>query len=228
IRTDELLTSGATPHAPYSVSPELYRGVSDLARRRRLPLATHTAETKEELEFLKSGTGAIREFLIRLNALPEGWIPPGLDAVSYLESLGVLEQPALLIHCNYLDPDSLARLLRSRSSVVYCPRSHEFFRHVDHPVRSLLDLGVNVALGTDSLASNDTLSVLDEMRFLYKNRKDLKVDEILRMATLNGAAALGFGGTVGRLRRGYWADMAVLNLPDHLDAKYLTAQILEG
>ena len=100
----------------------------------------------------------------------------------------------------------MSTILSRRSSVVYCPRSNAFLKHQPHPVRQLLDLGVNVALGTDSLASNNSLGVLDEMRFLFENRKDIKCDEIVRMATLNGATALGFGGVLGRLRRGYWAD----------------------
>jgi cytosine/adenosine deaminase-related metal-dependent hydrolase len=228
IQTDKLMGMGVSPHAPYSVSPELFQAVSDLARNRRLPIATHLAETKEELEFLKSGTGAIRELLVNLAVLPEGWVPPKLDPISYLESLGVLKQPAVLIHCNYLDPEFLTKILRSRSSVVYCPRSHAFFGHTDHPVRRLLDLGVNVALGTDSLASNNSLSVLDEMRFLFETRKDLSIEEIFRMATLNGAAALGLGGVLGRIRRGHWADMTILGLPVDIGPKHLIAQILEG
>ena len=153
-----------------------------------------------------------------MKSLPENWTPPGLDPVSYLEQSGVLESPVLLIHCNYLDGDSMRKILSSRSSVVYCPRSHNFFGHTNHPVRELLDLGVNVALGTDSLASNDSLSVLDEMRFLFQSRKDLKAEEIFRMATLNGAAALGFGSTLGRLRRGHWADLTVLRLAEMIPA----------
>jgi aminodeoxyfutalosine deaminase len=227
-RRDILLSMGVSPHAPYSVSPELYRAIAGLAREKELPLATHLAETREELEFLRSGTGPIKTFLESVNAWPKDWTPPGVDPVSYLEQSGVLETPVLLIHCNYLDGDSMRKILRSRSSVVYCPRSHNFFGHKDHPVRELLDLGVNVALGTDSLASNDSLSVLDEMRFLFGSRKDLKAVEIFRMATLNGAAALGFGSALGRLRRGYWADMTILRLADDPGPKNLVSQILEG
>jgi len=72
------------------------------------------------------------------------------------------------------------------------------------------------------------LSLLDEMRFLYRVRKDLKSSEIFRMATLNGAAALGFAASAGRLRCGYWADMAVIELTGETGPKNLTAQILEG
>jgi cytosine/adenosine deaminase-related metal-dependent hydrolase len=228
VTPDELLCSGVSPHAPYSVSPELFRAAADVARRRGLPLAVHTAETEGELEFLRSGRGELRALVDRLGALPEGWEPPGVSPVVYFEMLGILDRPAVLAHCNYLDEDSMARICKSRSSVVYCPRSHAFFGHGPHPVRQLLDLGANVALGTDSLASNQSLSMIDEMRFLAGRRRDLRPEEIFRMATLNGAAALGFGGVLGRLRRGYWADMAVLEIPENLAARNLAAQVLEG
>ncbi len=225
---DPLLTHGISPHAPYSVSTTLYRGISELARRKALPLATHLAETRAELEFLKSGTGEFRNFLSSLGVLPEGWAAPGQSPIQFMDSLGVLDNSPLLVHCNYLDTDSIARILGRRCSVVYCPRSHAFFGHDPHPVRALLDSGINVALGTDSLASNHSLSLLDEIRFLFRNRKDLTSEEIIRMATVNGAAALGFGGLLGRLRRGFWADFTVLRLQEKTSPKYLTTQILDG
>ncbi len=225
---DALLSTGVSPHAPYSVSPKLYRDLAAMARHRTIPLATHVAESREELEFLESGTGHIRDFLAGFGALPDGWLPPKLDPIPYLEVLGILDRAPLLIQCSYLDVNSMITIQKKRCSVVYCPRSHAFFGHEKHPVRQLLDIGVNVALGTDSLASNDSLSILDELRFLYRERKDLRCGEIFRMATLNGAAALGFGGISGRLRRGYWADMAVLQLPEDVGDRNLLAQILEG
>jgi cytosine/adenosine deaminase-related metal-dependent hydrolase len=191
-------------------------------------LATHVAETKQELEFLRYGSGEFKDFLSGLGMLPDGWKPPGLAPVPYLEGFGLLDHPAILVHCNYLDEHSMSRILSRSCSVVYCPRSHAFFGHEPHPVRQLLDMGVNVALGTDSLASNDSLSILDEMRFLFRTRKDLKCDEIIRMATLNGAVALDFGGVLGRLRRGYWADMTVLRLPESVSDRNVVAQLLEG
>ncbi len=225
---DGLFTHGVSPHAPYSVSPDLYREVARLALNRSLPLATHLAETTAEIEFLRTGGGEFRDFLTALGVLPEDWKPPGLAPLPYVESLSVLERSPLLIHCNYLEADSIARILACHSSVVYCPRSHAFFNHGRHPVRELLDAGVNVALGTDSLASNDSLSMLDEIRFLHRTRPDLKNDEILRMATVNGAAALGFGGVLGRLRRGCWADMTALELPGKHQAKHVLNDLLEG
>jgi len=223
-----LLARGVSPHAPYSVSPDLYRGVAGLARRRTLRTATHLAETRSEVEFLKAGTGEFPEFLSRLGVMPAGWAPPGSGPVEYMEALNFLEQSPLLIHCNYPDPGSIARILQRRCSVVLCPRSHAYFGHEKHPVRHLLDSGVNVALGTDSLASNESLSMLDEIRFLFKTRRDLASEEIFRMATINGAIALRLEGEVGRLRPGAWADMAVIGLPEKTEAKHLLSQMLEG
>ena len=225
---DSLTTLGVSPHAPYSVSPRLYRELAALASRREILLTTHVAETREELEFLEAGTGPLAGFLDSLGALPAGWAPPKLDPIPYLEVLGVLEQSPLLAHCNYLDAHSMGVIQRTRSSVAFCPRSHAYFGHENHPVRQCLDLGVNVALGTDSLASNTTLSMLDEMRFLCRSRKDLKCEEIFRMATLNGATALNLGRVLGRIRRGYWADLTVLRLPEEAGVRNLLAQILEG
>ncbi len=225
---DPLLAHGISPHAPYSVSPELFRRAAELARSRGMLLATHVAETKAELQFLQAGTGEFRDFLSTIGVLPDEWKPPSLLPIPYLDSLGVLGPSSLLVHCNYLDEGSIARIRASGSSVVYCPRSHAFFGHEEHPIRKLLDNGVNVALGTDSLASNNSLSMLDEMRFLFKRRKDVKPEEIFRAATLNGAEAFNLGNVLGLLKPDYCADMTVLELPQAAESRKLPAQILEG
>jgi cytosine/adenosine deaminase-related metal-dependent hydrolase len=223
-----LLSHGISPHAPYSVSGELYARAAAFSRKQRMPLATHLAETKGEVRFLKEGAGELRDFLAARNVLPSGWHPPELTPVQFLDSLGVLSRLCLLIHCNYLDRESVIAIKKAGSSVVYCPRSHAFFNHDRHPIRQLLDSGINVAIGTDSLASNSSLNMLDEMRFLFKKRKDLAPDEIFQLATANGAAALNFGGVLGRLKRGYFADIAVLKLPENMKPRRLMGQILEG
>jgi cytosine/adenosine deaminase-related metal-dependent hydrolase len=225
---DPLAVHGISPHAPYSVSADLYSRAASLARDREMILTTHAAETEAELMFLQNGEGELRDFLVAMRALPQEWKVPGSHTIPYLHGLGVLGPRCLLAHCNYLDRASIRCIRRTLSSVVYCPRSHDFFGHKKHPVRQLLDSGVNVALGTDSLASNFSLSMLDEMRFLYKKRKDLKPGEIFDAATRNGAAALGFRGILGVLRRGYLADMAVLALPQNTSPRHLVNQILEG
>jgi aminodeoxyfutalosine deaminase len=219
---------GLSPHAPYSVGAELYCRTAELARSQRRLLATHVAETEGEIQFLLAGTGEFRDFLTKIGALPDNWKPPKTSPIAYLDSLNVLCPSCLLIHCNYLDNESILRIAKTHSSVVYCPRSHSFFGHENHPIRKLLDSGINVALGTDSLASNDSLSILDEMRHLFANRKDIRPQEIFQLATANGALALGFGGILGCLEPGYLADMTALSLPQQLHSKYQLHQILEG
>ncbi len=227
-KSGDLYRPGISPHAPYTVSGDLYRGLAELAQLRKLPLATHIAETEDEILFLRKGTGEFRNFLDAMGLLPPNWNAPGLDPVPYLHSLGVLGNNCLLIHCNYMDDESIRLVARTRSSIVYCPRSHDFFHHRKHPIRQLLDAGINVALGTDSLASNRTLSLLDEMRFLYKERKDIKAEEILQAATRNGAEALGFGGGLGTLGPGNPADLTVLEVPQNMEIRMAPDQILEG
>jgi cytosine/adenosine deaminase-related metal-dependent hydrolase len=217
-----------SPHAPYSVSPQLYGRAAEMARNRGMLLATHLAETKAEIEFLENGTGEFVEFLKAVNVLPPGWLPPGLSPIRYLDKIGVLGPSSLLIHCNYLDEESIVRIKETQASVVYCPQSHAFFGHEEHPIRQLLNVGINVAIGTDSLASNSSLSMMDEMRFLFRKRKDLDSRDIIRASTINGARALNLGKVVGRLEPGYWADMAVLRLPSHIKPQTLLDEILEG
>jgi cytosine/adenosine deaminase-related metal-dependent hydrolase len=225
---NSLLVHGISPHAPYSVSAELYMRAAALARKRRMLLATHLAETRAEVRLLEDGTGEFMDFLIARDVLPEGWRPPKLSPVRFLDSMGILGPLSVLIHCNYLDQESIRTIQKAGSSVVYCPRSHAFFGHDKHPAHQLLDAGITVALGTDSLASNSSLSVFDEMRFLFKKRKDFTPEEIFQMATRNGAAALNASRVLGRLKRGYCADMAVLELPENLKSRQFLGQILEG
>ena len=225
---NSLQVHGISPHAPYSVSAQLYTRAAELSRKRRMLMATHLAETRAEVEFLENGTGEFRDFLAAGGVLPNEWKPPKLPPVQFLDSLGILGPLCVLIHCNYLDRESIRRIQEAKSSVVYCPRSHDFFGHEKHPVRLLLDAGINVALGTDSLASNSSLSMIDEMRFLFKKRKDLAPEEIFQMATRNGAAAFRYASVLGRLKHGYYADMTVLELPENLKPRQFLSQIMEG
>lgn len=201
------LRPGLSPHAPTSCSPDLYRALDALASRRRWRLSTHVAETLEELELLRSGQGPFRELLEDLGKLPEDWRPPGCSPIAALARQGVLRPEMLLVHANYLEDGDIDSIAGAGCSVVYCPRSHAWFGHDPHPWPRLRQSGVTVALGTDSLASNDSLSMLDEVRHLAGLGCD--PETAFEMATLGGAAALGHEGG-GSLRDGARADFAVL------------------
>ena len=214
IKTDELLSVGLSPHAPYSVSRELYQAACGFAGESRLPVCTHLAETLDEVEFLTKGTGIFPAFLRQIRALPDAWKPPETTPIRYLNEMGVINNRTLLIHCNYVSDEEVAIIQSSGANVAFCPGSHRFFGHTNHPVRRYLDAGINVAIGTDSLASNDSLSVLDELKYLSANHT-LSPQTLISMATVNGAKAIGFESKVGQLREGFEADICGVGLPEH-------------
>jgi cytosine/adenosine deaminase-related metal-dependent hydrolase len=197
---------GLSPHAPYSVRTSLLRKAARRARERRLPLAIHLAETRDEAELLEHRGGPLAAFLEELGAWDPGGLPAGTDQVLHLA--GGL--PVVLAHGNYLDAS--APLPRG-ATVVYCPRTHAAFGHPVHPcLRGGLG-EVRVALGTDSLASNPDLDMLGEARFVHQRHPEVGGDRLLRMATLSGAEALGWGEETGSLRAGKSADLVAVGLP---------------
>lgn len=203
---------GLSPHAPYTACEKLYRGSTMFSQGQDMLLTTHISETEEELEFLGEGKGSLFTTLKAYGFLGD-WKPPGLSPIAYLKKIGVLSSPWLLVHCNYPVDDEIQILRESGSSVVYCPGSHRYFGHRPHPFPRLLKEGVNVALGTDSLASTRSLSILDEMRFVVANYEGVSPGEALEMATVRGARALRLADRVGRLSPGMEADLAAIELP---------------
>ncbi|HHT9139130.1 MAG TPA: amidohydrolase family protein [Candidatus Wunengus sp. YC60] len=213
ITTDDLFRIGLSPHAPYSVSKELYQAIAQFARETDTPVCTHIAETRDEIEFLTKGTGSFPTLLRQLRAIADNWQPPGLIPIQYLNETGIFSNRPILIHCNYVTDEEISLIKFSGASVAFCPRSHHFFGHTNHPFQKLLDNGINVGLGTDSLASNDTLSILDEMKFLSLHHAILP-NTLLTMATVNGAKALGLESKTGQIKEGLQADLCGVGLSD--------------
>jgi cytosine/adenosine deaminase-related metal-dependent hydrolase len=180
---------GISPHAPYSCSPAVYRA----AARQGVPLATHLAETPEELRFVDSAEGPLAEFLKRLGLWDESIGPRRAHPVDALAEV-LAHAPVVAAHVNYAEDRHLARLAGWKTTVAYCPRASAYFRRPAHRYRAMLDAGVNVALGTDGFMCLDTpdrISVLDEMRLLY-HRDGTDPAVLLRMGTTAGAQALGY------------------------------------
>jgi cytosine/adenosine deaminase-related metal-dependent hydrolase len=218
-KRDSLGSAGLSPHAPYTACSKLYLGCALFTQGTDIPLCTHICETREEVEFLREGTGSFATMLSALNMLGD-WKAPGMLPIEYLKAVGALRVPWLLVHCNYLTEREIKILGEisagsgtATTSVVYCPRSHQYFGHEEHPFQDLLRRGINVALGTDSLASNQSLSLLDEMKFLYERCPGLDPAETFSMVTERGARALRLEGKIGRLMPGMEADLAVIELP---------------
>jgi len=209
------VTLGLAPHAPYSVSPALLQGIAALAARERAPLSIHVAETRAEAEFIHTGGGQFRELLEERAAWDPTWTPPAVSPVRYLHDLGLLGARGLAVHCNYLSDADIGLLRRGGLTPVWCPGSHLFFGHRDHPATRLLDAGAPVALGTDSLASNAGLNMLREVRLAAAALPEVDRRLWLRGATLTAAEALGLGTVAGALEAGKAADLQVLDgVPD--------------
>ncbi|MHC4441454.1 MAG: amidohydrolase family protein [Planctomycetota bacterium] len=209
---------GISPHAPFSTETSIYRDAIAYAQRTSRPISTHLAETREELQFLADGTGPLRELLEKFSLWDGSFKPPGCSPVQYAQQLGLLECNPLLIHLNYVSDAELDLIAGKDCSIVYCPRSHSFFEHQPHGYRDMLARGLNVCMGTDSLASNDSLSVLDELRFLRGQDRTLSNQQLLNMATMAGARALKLDHRIGSLEPGKKADLAVIPLANpHTD-----------
>jgi cytosine/adenosine deaminase-related metal-dependent hydrolase len=207
---------GLSPHAPYSTTPELLRLCGKTAQCEAVRVSTHVAESAVEYEMFTRGSGEMHDWLRRSgrDVSDCGRCSP----VRHLERCGLLGSFLVGVHANYLAQDDPGLLARRRVSVVHCPRSHAYFRHRRFPLRRLVRAGVNVCLGTDSLATvyrkaKETveLSMFEEMRALAESCSFLSPGRILRMATVNGARALGMEGEIGELRPGAWADLIAVS-----------------
>ena len=207
--------AGLSPHAPYTVHPELFAGLVELAVNHGVPLAFHLAESLEELELLRTGGGPFKDLLRDLDAWDPAAIPLKTRPLDYLRRLANCGR-SLIIHGNYLDDEEIAVVgsHADRMAVVYCPRTHGYFGHRKYPLAKMLNAGVRVCLGTDSRASNPDLSLLEEMRTVAQAHPDLPGATILAMGTLETARALGLDAEVGTIEPGKYANLAVLRLPD--------------
>ncbi len=210
---------GLSPHAPYSTAGWLYHK----AALSGLPLSTHLAEMPEELELLQYGTGGLRRFLEDLGAWDPAWEPIGPNPADYVRKGDLRKAHWLIAHGTYLSPSDFWQLRPDaapngqRVAIAFCPRTHARFGHARHPFREMIERGIAVCLGTDSLASAPTLGVLDEARFLAKQDDALPGQLLLTMATLSGAWALHADNLTGSLKVGKSADLAVVALPGHDD-----------
>ena len=206
------LRPGISPHAPYTVEPNGMRACSRRAGELGAPLCIHLAETADEATFTRSGGGPLADYLRQLGAWDDQIPVSGSDPVELAGATGLLGPRTILAHLNYVTDADIASVAASGASVAYCPRTHHAFAHPPHRFREMLEAGINVCVGTDSLASNPSLSILDELRFLRHRHGDVSADLLLAMGTLHGAMALGFGELVGSLTVGKSADLAVIPL----------------
>ena len=217
-----LVRSGISPHAPYSVSDELFAGAARLAIEERLPIAVHAAESEAEQRLVTEGQG---DFADALRARGIEVQPRAASTIALLERAGVLRARPLLIHCVRAGRDDVTRIVDHGCSVAHCPASNAKLGHGIADLGGWLDAGVSVGLGSDSVASNNRMDVLDEARLavLLARATQRRWDTLsatlgLELATIRGASALGLEGEIGTLEPGKSADLAAFPL-EGLDAQ---------
>ena len=196
------LRIGVSPHAPYTVSAPLYEAVAGFARRERLPVAVHLAESKEESQFVRDGTGPFADAW-RARGIPVE--PHGCAPVEYLRRLGLLGAGTLCVHCVQVDQRDVAILAAAGAAIAHCPRSNRTHGHGPAPLGAFRTAGLRVGLGTDSVVSVADLDLWAEAA-----AAGLEGADALRALTLDGARALRWEREIGSLDVGKAADMAVL------------------
>lgn len=212
---DDLRVS-AGAHAPYSVSAALFRAIGQWNETRRRPQTVHLAESRAELEFLNQGDGFFRDLLIHRGRWVAEFQPPRVSPAAYLDSLGFLDGSTLAVHGVWLGHEDLRLLRHNGAWLVLCPRANRYTGAGTPPVARMLEAGVNLALGTDSLAGNWDLNLFGEM--LWLNRHYPHQGELwLHLGTLGGARALGRQADFGSLEPGKRAALGFIPLAGNRD-----------
>ncbi|HXV75949.1 MAG TPA: amidohydrolase family protein [Candidatus Polarisedimenticolaceae bacterium] len=209
-----------TPHAPHTTGPPLLRALAGRAAAARGALSVHVAESRAEVELLADGEGPLAELFRERAFLPPGWTAPGRSPVEQLRRAGALSARTLAVHCVHLEQVDRSTLQASGATVVTCPRSNAALGVGVAPVPELLREGVPVALGTDSLASAPDLDLFAEMRAAREIHPDLPAAAVVRMATLNGARALGLSDRLGSIEPGKLAELIVVPLDGAVDRPF--------
>jgi cytosine/adenosine deaminase-related metal-dependent hydrolase len=216
-------SSGLAPHAPFTASAGLYQRCEEIARDENRALTTHLAESREEMEMFRDARGPLYDFMkeIGRDMSDCGGRTPLAHFINEVHP----RKDWIVAHLNELSGSDLELLRAStKFSVVHCPRSHAYFAHSPFQFQKLRDLGFNICLGTDSLASNEDLSLFAEMRQFQQNEPGTAPEEILSMVTSKAGPALGEPRLIGRIRSGHMADL--IAIPFSSPRKTLFEEIL--
>ncbi len=207
---------GLAPHAPFTASARLYAQCEKIARQENVLLTTHLAESREEMQMFRDANGAAFSFLKEIGRPMDdcGKETP----LSLFLRTRTIEPRWIIAHLNEIDAGDFELLSTApRFQIAHCPRSHGFFAHAPFALQRLRALGFNICLGTDSLASNSNLSLFAEMRELMREEAGVSPRQAVEMATVNGAAAIGQGGLLGRICPGAHADLIALPISPRSD-----------
>jgi 5-methylthioadenosine/S-adenosylhomocysteine deaminase len=207
---------GVSPHAPFSVSDALFARVARFARSEQLPIATHAAESEAEDLLVREAAGPFAAGLRTRGIAVE---PRGRSTIDLLARTGVLDCAPLLIHAIRASPEDLGLIAAAGAAIAHCPIANARLGHGIAPLVVAPAAGIPVALGTDSVASNNRLDLLEEahaaqalQRARLQSGAVFASDELLRMVTIDAARALGVSDRVGSLDEGKDADFCVVRL----------------
>jgi cytosine/adenosine deaminase-related metal-dependent hydrolase len=215
IETGADLRVALAPHAPYSVSPQLFTAIrADLDANQPAVSTVHLGESPDEVEFLKRGTGRFRELLERMGAWTGEWRPPGVSPVAYLSDLAFLDRSVLAVHGVQFEGEDLSTLATLGLTIVSCPRSNQYVGVGAPPLEAFYAMDVDVAFGTDSLASAPDLNVFAELAEARRLAPRVPATRLLESATRVGARALGFENELGTIEPHKRASLIVVRLPD--------------
>lgn len=203
------------PHAPFSVSPELFGAIRDDVQALARPLTSvHVAESKEEVQLLRDGTGPWRERLEALGVWRTDWMAPGRGPGDYLCDLGVIAAGTLVVHGVQLTDAELARVADCGATLVTCPRSNTWVGVGAPPVARFFASGGRIAVGTDSLASAPDLNLFSELAELHRLAPEVAPSRLIAAATRGGAAALHLDDHLGVIAPGFDAHLIAVAAPD--------------
>jgi cytosine/adenosine deaminase-related metal-dependent hydrolase len=218
-------------HAPYSVAPAVLKAIAAAVHRDGLhPCSVHLSESVEESEFLRTGDGPWRELLEGLGVWNPAWVAPGVSPVQYLDDLDFLGPHVMVVHGVQMTGPDLARLAARRATLVTCPRSNAYTGAGTPPVGQFYASGVQVAVGTDSVASTPDLNVFSELATMRRLARDVPASMLLESATYQGARALGLDADYGTIAPGKRARLLAVKVPSGVDdvEEYLVSGIEPG
>ncbi len=214
---------GLAPHALFTASANLYRRCEEIAQCENILLTTHLAEAREEMSMFHDASGPLYEFLKSIgrdmsdcgHETPFAWFAK----IAGAPAGRTLITEWIVAHLNELAESDFELLEESTSKlhVVHSPRSHAYFGHSRFPFERLRSLGFNICLGTDSLASNEDLSLFAEMRAFQRSEPAFSPKEVLEMVTGNAALALGKPQALGRIHANRFADLIAIPCSETAD-----------
>jgi cytosine/adenosine deaminase-related metal-dependent hydrolase len=212
----ELVRVGVSPHAPYTVSDPLFRLTASYALAEGLPLAVHASESEAEKLLVTQGAGP---FAAGLRTRGIATPVRAASTIRLLDETGVLATAPLLIHCVQLDGDDIRCIAERGAAVAHCPVANARLGHGIAPAVELLEAGVRMGIGSDSVASNNRIDMLEEARITQLMQRArlgsagaLPPERLLRLATIDGARVLGTDARTGSLEPGKDADLCAIAL----------------